>query len=226
MSKPALAMLLLATVATASVFMRVSPSLAQYRHQPAPAQPGPGPNDLTRLLSDIRGVTAQLEARMKTTIDQLNKVTSLTRRAQEAEVNTIFSSIRQEVSTVLAKLGPNGDLMDALTQAREGLTEFKKSVEMEPPSPEREATLRRFEAQIAQFDDSTVWILDGRAMAQQQLHGITNRHRKALRDVIEGEITIAQEAIRAVLGDLQSLTQVLSRVADSPIPPRAGVWNQ
>lgn len=215
-------------ICTAAVLLGLSGiTLAQY-YTPSGRRDKPQSDALQKKFEELRGVGTRLEASIKTATEQLNQLSEelrLSPEEQEAQMNSIFQSMRDEVFAVLDKLGGNSELMDALARAKEGTIVLKRWFEKQPPDyPNRDTTISELERQIQEFDANADKIAGGREAAQNQLRTVMMQHRVAIQQLKVGRVADALDSVKAVLGELGSLTEVLQDVAETSVPtPVSGV---
>jgi len=162
-------------------------------------------------------VGTRLAERIKTATTHLNEVAKFTDpSAQEEKVNAIFITMREEVSTVLEKLGSNSDLMDALGRAKAGTIVLKDWFARQPDGyPRRDETVRQLEEQLVKFDESTKQLQELLSVAQNQLATIMQQQRVIIQQFKVGKVRDAVAAVQSVLGELGNLTEVLAVVSNA-----------
>ena len=218
MSKFARTKLWCSIVVIVTLVMLSRTSLAQY-YKPGETRSEPGADPLKAKLDDLRGVGTRLAERIKTATTKLNEVAKFTDpSAQEAQVDAIFVSMREEVNTVLEKLGSNSELMDALGRAKAGTIVLKDWFAGQPDSyPKRDETVQQLEEQLVKFDESAKQLQEGRAVAQNHLTTIMQQQRVIIQQLKVGKVRDAVAAVQSVLGDLGNLTEVLAVVSNANI---------
>lgn len=165
-------------------------------------------------MSNIRASSAQLGARIQTAMEKLEEVARLTsEQEKEAQVDTLFFTLRDEVYGVLNKLDLNSDFADALNRAKEGTIVLKSWYERQPPDyPNREQSIAQLERAIQEYDIVDERLNQSRTLAQEKLSTIMRQHRVILQEMKIGKVLEAIAAARSVVEGLNDITQAMTVV--------------
>ena len=165
-------------------------------------------------MSNIRASSAQLGARIQTAMEKLEEVARLTsEQEKEAQVDSLFFTLRDEVYGVLNKLDLNSDFADALNRAKEGTIVLKSWYERQPPDyPNREQSIAQLERAIQEYDIVDERLNQSRTLAQEKLSTIMRQHRVILQEMKIGKVLEAIAAARSVVEGLNDITQAMTVV--------------
>ncbi|QGU32362.1 hypothetical protein [Thermochromatium tepidum] len=165
-------------------------------------------------MSNIRASSAQLGARIQTAMEKLEEVARLTsEQEKEAQVDSLFFTLRDEVYGVLNKLDLNSDFADALNRAKEGTIVLKSWYERQPPDyPNREQSIAQLERAIQEYDIVEERLNQSRALAQEKLSTIMRQHRVILQEMKIGKVLEAIAAARSVVEGLNDITRAMAVV--------------
>lgn len=167
-------------------------------------------------MSNIRSTNAQLGARIQTAMEKLEEVARLTSEDEkEAEVDSLFFTLRDEIYSVLDQLDLNSDFADALNRAKEGTIVLKNWYERQPPEyPNREHSIAQLERAIEEYGIVDEQLNQSRALAQEKLSTIMRQHRVILQEMKIGKVLEAIEAARSVVSGLHDITSAMSVVEE------------
>ncbi|MBK1648344.1 hypothetical protein [Rhabdochromatium marinum] len=167
-------------------------------------------------MSNIRSSNAQLGARIQTAMEKLETVARLTSEDEkEAEVDSLFFTLRDEVYSVLDQLDLNSDFADALNRAKEGTIVLKSWYERQPPEyPNRDHSIAQLERAIQEYDIVDEQLNQSRTLAQEKLSTIMRQHRVILQEMKIGKVLEAIEAARSVVSGLHDITSAMSVVEE------------
>jgi hypothetical protein len=196
-------------------FLAAAPSSAQDTHYSARNPNRTNPTViLENEMANIRNSSAQLGARIQTAMEKLEEVARLTsEQEKEAQVDSLFFTLRDEVYGVLNKLDLNSDFADALNRAKEGTIVLKSWYERQPPDyPNREQSIAQLERAIQEYDIVDERLNQSRTLAQEKLSTIMRQHRVILQEMKIGKVLEAIAAARSVVEGLNDITQAMAVV--------------
>lgn len=197
------------------VFLATAPSSAQDTQYSARNPNRTNPTViLENEMANIRNSSAQLGARIQTAMEKLEEVARLTsEQEKEAQVDSLFFTLRDEVYGVLNKLDLNSDFADALNRAKEGTIVLKSWYERQPPDyPNREQSIAQLERAIQEYDIVDERLNQSRTLAQEKLSTIMRQHRVILQEMKIGKVLEAIAAARSVVEGLNDITQAMAVV--------------
>jgi hypothetical protein len=189
--------------------------------QPGESRAASSGDDVQKNLEEIRKTNAKLSTVIDTAMKQLTDLAKCTDPRQcGAKIDELFTNLQTEVLNVLAKLGRNSELMDAVMKAQTSIKVLKDWYASQPSGyPRREAMTTGLAEQITNLDNAVTRIEDGRVLAQAQLQALMLQ-QQAIRDqmILEG-VRAAVEAVHSVVGELGNLSKALDNVADVKVRP-------
>jgi len=173
---------------------------------------------LTQEMANIRDANARLSTRIRTAMEKLEAVARLAsgnENEKEAQVDSLFFTLRDEVYGVLDQLDLNSDFADALNRAKESTIVLKSWYERQPPDyPNREQSIAQLERAVQEYGIVDEQLNRSRALAQEKLSTIMRQHRVILQEMKIGKVLEAIAAARAVVEGLNDITSAMTVVEE------------
>lgn len=193
--------------------------------QPGETRAASSDDDVQKNLEEIRTTNTRLSKVIDTATKQLADLVNCTEpRKCGAKIDELFTSLQTEVLNVLAKLGRNSDLMDAVMKAQTSITVLKDWYADQPPGyPQREAITTGLAEEIRNLNDAVKHIEGGRVLAQAHLQALMLQQQVIRDQIILKGVRAAVEALHSVVGELGNLQEALKNVANVKAPPTVRV---
>ncbi|MDX1654964.1 MAG: hypothetical protein R3310_07090 [Candidatus Competibacteraceae bacterium] len=199
------------------LLLSLTPALAQslggYAESAAQQDPT---SILKEEMSSIRNSSAQLQGRIRTAMEKLEEVARVTTEDQKAlQVDTLFITLRNEITTVLDQLDSNSAYADALNRAREGTIVLKRWYERQPESyPNRDASIQQLERAVQEYGVLDERLEESRNLAQEKLTTVVRQHRIIIQQMKIGKVLEALDSARAVVEGLNDITRAIAVVEE------------